>query len=503
MAAVLERLFARVIVPAVRVAFSVAAGLLAAPCFSGGLAAVDPQARGALRIHAGVATERDIAPHGSELMHTPSSVDQVVAPGTVVRRQLTLTNTGSVPLQFALRVRRGPTADASAVSLDAGEAWGIYSWPGIAQTMFVQFPDIGRPDWWVDRFVVPGTYVAGSFSGPDLTWFYAIAHPDRLRKVHVYEMTATDVGVATPRDPGARWTSLASAPDGSLYALAVSQAGASRRSTLYTLHAGDATATPVGDIPAVELDGLAFDADGTLYAVGSGALYILDRANARATRVGPVDAYDGATPLAANQATGQLYRVAQATSARLLALDKTNGTETYRGSLPRDLKLTALSFVSDGIGPWARVTPRAGTLPAGATMTIELELDATQVPRPSSYEASLNIEGAFANTPSPIPLTMRVGCASCGGASGQVSDGTDGRPVVALLRFDDGTTSLETSGNRYDVDLPAGQYAVTATAAGYLPYAGTLAITTGGSATAHIALERADRLFWNGFDAHP
>lgn len=503
MAAVLERLFARIIVPVVRVAFPVAAGLFAAPGFAGGLTAVDPQARGALRIHAGVATERDIAPHGSELMHTPSSVDQVVAPGTVVRRQLTLTNTGSVPLQFALRVRRGPTADASAVSLDAGEAWGIYSWPGIAQTMFVQFPDIGRPDWWVDRFVVPGTYVAGSFSGPDLTWFYAIAHPDRLRRVHVYEMTATDVGVATPRDPGARWTSMASAPDGSLYALAVSEAGASRRSTLYTLHAGDGTATPVGDIPAVELDGLAFDADGTLYAVGSGALYILDRANARATRVGPVDAYDGATPLAANQATGQLYRVAQATSARLLALDKTNGTETYRGSLPRDLKLTALSFVSDGIGPWARVTPRAGTLPAGATMTIELELDATQVPRPSPYEASLNIEGAFANTPSPIPLTMRVGCASCGGASGQVSDGTDGRPVVALLRFDDGTTSLETSGNRYDVDLPAGQYAVTATAAGYLPYAGTLAITTGGSATAHIALERADRLFWNGFDAHP
>lgn len=460
----------------------------------------------ALPIASGETVVHDLALQGAALTYAPSSMDQTVAPGAVMKRQMTLTNTGPAPLEFALRLRRGPGAGAAAVSLDAGEAWGLYTMPGTsAMTMFVQFLDIGRPDWWSDHFALYGRYLGGTLAGPNLTWFYAMASPDRLRLIHVPTSTVTDVGTAVPLGQNARWTSLSASPNGTLYALAVSQPNGIGMSTLYTLSAGDGSASRVGDIPASELTGMAFDADGTLYASGEGRLYTLDPATARATLIGPIGTtpHHGHGPLAVNQATGQLYQAAYMDSGRLLALDKATGEATYAGSLPRDAKFEAISFANDGIGAWASVTPRTGTIPPGGTTTVEVRLDATRVPHASIYWATLNAEGAFANTPTPIPLTMRIGCTACGTVGGRVTDATTGHPVVASLHFDDGTTSLTTIGSSYAVNLPAGNYAVVATAAGYVHHNGMATIMMGDSSTTDIPLVRAERLFADGFDSTP
>lgn len=483
-------------------------------------------------VAADATTTLDFVLDGAQLSASPPAFDTTVAPGTIARRSLTLTNTGPAPAEFAIRIAGHDAPHATGVSIprytgalapsaeapstaapppgtrrsgDLAEArldWpptgaraiGLNVYP---QQRLVEIPDIDRPGQWHVLANLTGAPYAGDFRGRDFSRLYTLDYGDNaLRTIDVATGARTTIGFATPLG---NWTGLSSTPDGRLYAVSTGTGEHGMESTLYTIDPMTAAATRIGSTrTAPAIIDIAFAPDGTLYAldIASDALYTLDPATAEATRVGAlgVDA-NFSQGIAFHHASGVLYWAAYVGGGgQLRVIDTTTGASAPIGAFPDDVLVGVLAFENDGTGPWISAHPPRGQVPAGGSTSVELRFDARLVDPPGPYAAMLEVGGAFAGGPAPLPLTMRIGCEDCGHVGGQVTDARQGFAVAASLRLDDGQTVFESTGSAFEIDLPAGSYTATVAAPGYFTQTRTIAIGGGGSVVADFALLREEAL---------
>jgi hypothetical protein len=505
------------------------AGVYAATATRAGYAA---QTVDNANVAADATTTLDFVLDGAQLSASPPAFDATVAPGTIARRSLTLTNTGPAPAEFAIRIGGHDAPHASGVSIprytgtlapsaeatsaaapppgtrrsgDLAEArldWpptgaraiGLNIYP---QQRLVEIPDVDRPGQWHVLADLAGAPYAGDFRGRDFSRLYTLDYSDNaLRTIDVATGARTTIGFATPLG---NWTGLSSTPDGRLYAVSTGTGAHGFESTLYTIDPLTAAATRIGSTRAASaIIDIAFAPDGTLYAldIASDALYTLDPATAEATRVGAlgVDA-NFSQGIAFHHASGVLYWAAYVGGGgQLRVIDTTTGASAPIGAFPDDVLVGVLAFENDGAGPWISAHPPRGQVPAGGSTTVELHFDARLVDPPGPYTAMLEVGGAFAGGPAPLPLTMRIGCEDCGHVAGQVTDARLGFAVAASVRLDDGLTVFENTGSAFAIDLPAGTYTATVAAPGYFTQTRTIAISGGGSVVADFALLREEAL---------
>ncbi|HUD42548.1 MAG TPA: S8 family serine peptidase [Dokdonella sp.] len=483
-------------------------------------------------VAADATTTLDFALDGAQLSASPAAFDATVAPGTIARRSLTLTNAGPAPAEFAIRIdghgaprtagvsiprytgTLAPSSEAPSTAAPppgtrpaAGAAEAAFDWPPTGaraiglnvypQQRLVEIPDIDRPGQWNVLANLTGAPYAGDFRGHDFTRLYTLDYNDNaLRTIDVATGARTTIGVATPLG---NWTGLSSTPDGRLYAVSTGTGAHGFESTLYTIDPLTAAATRIGNTrAALAIIDIAFAPDGTLYAVDivSDALYTLDPATAEATWVGAlgVDA-NFSQGIAFHHASGVLYWAAYVGGGgQLRVIDTTTGASAPIGAFPDDVLVGVLAFENDGAGPWVTAHPPRGQVPAGGSATVELRFDARLADPPGPYTAVLEVGGAFAAGPAPLPLTMRIGCEACGHAGGQVTDARQGFAVTATIRLDDGQTVFESTGSTFAIDLPAGSYTASVAAPGYFTQTRTVAVAAGGAVVADFALLREEAL---------
>jgi hypothetical protein len=127
-----------------------------------------------------------------------------------------------------------------------------------------------------------------------------------------------------------------------------------------------------------------------------------------------------------------------------------SGTNTPQG----------MPFVIEGSGPggsiWASAFPDSGMVPAGETMTFDVIFDATALLQEGIYTAELSFSGDFENSPPTMPLTMHLECPTCGFLQGEITDDLTGDPVTAEINIvGDGGVNLNLVGDSYNVSVPA------------------------------------------------
>ena len=126
--------------------------------------------------------------------------------------------------------------------------------------------------------------------------------------------------------------------------------------------------------------------------------------------------------------------------------------------------------------PWLSL-PLNVSLPHDGVMTVTVTLDARQVPGPGAYTARILM---FRNSIIiPIPVTLEVTpSANIARLTGQLRDRWTGGGMYGHLAVASGPLITTNATGQYSVTLPAGTYALTATALGYLPDYGSLSALT-------------------------
>lgn len=123
--------------------------------------------------------------------------------------------------------------------------------------------------------------------------------------------------------------------------------------------------------------------------------------------------------------------------------------------------------------PWLRLPPQPlSPLAPGASLTLELILDARYVPGPGRYQARILVHGPdLSRTPLVIPVTLTVATdASYATLTGRVTRAADGQPLQATVAVVDGARVATDTEGRYQLVLPPAlePYTLVASARDYI-----------------------------------
>ena len=157
--------------------------------------------------------------------------------------------------------------------------------------------------------------------------------------------------------------------------------------------------------------------------------------------------------------------------------------------------------------PWLSEDPASFDVAPGATVTVTVGMDASQVDQPGTYAAKLTAATDSPYQVTPVSVTMNVTPpASWGKLRGTVTDTANGHPIagatVQVCTMYDGRTgscgpvtyTLKTDANGYyQLWLARGYNPLDVIAAkdGYQPKARIVRITAGGTVTADFALKKS------------
>lgn len=143
-----------------------------------------------------------------------------------------------------------------------------------------------------------------------------------------------------------------------------------------------------------------------------------------------------------------------------------------------------------GSGAWASAVPDSGTIPANSTATFAVVFDATSLYQTGDYTAELSFSGTFVNEPPIMPLTMHLGCSTCGFLEGEITDDRTGDPLSASIHITGpGGFDVTLSGDSYsNIAVQPGSYTIDVSANGYFPDSATVAVTQGVTTVTDFAL---------------
>jgi uncharacterized membrane protein len=471
-----------------------------------------------------------IARYG-ELLYSPAAVERFISAGERVTTTVTVTNSGTIPLDFEARIRNyeGPelllrpvavsipaftgelSADAAPLSSGlppaasaaaAANASPLLNVPGgppaLAINTFpgynlVALPDVRNPDSWQTVVPLPHLYNAADFLNGDFSRLYAIDYNN-------YQLVTldTETGLRTPigtifTNQG-HWTGMTGAPDGTLYAVS-SRCGGDIRSTLYQIDPLTSAPTEIGLIGAgLCIVDIAINSRGVIYGVdiNTNQLYRIDRDTGAGEAVGSLGINANYVQgLDFDDQTDILYWAAWSTFGEMRVIDTTTGASAPLGVFPGGTtSLSALAIATvDGVREWASASPAQATVPAGATVTFELLFDASALVQDGRYTAELRFFGDYENEPPAMPLTMHLDCPACGFVTGQIRDALTGEPVSADIRADNGSGIRATTfGDSFRFSLPAGEYGLSVSADNYFDSDLSFTLTPGLTVTLDVDL---------------
>ena len=280
--------------------------------------------------------------------------------------------------------------------------------------------DIGVPGEFtaLDDFV--DSY-AGNFAFANNDEIFWIDNEDNSLKTYTLEDgSVTTIGELTPNNSNEGWTDMETDPtSGTTYVTTTFDPGSGFVTRLYELDVDDAELSYVGEFSGL---GIAFAIDGS----GTGYAHEINNDEIKTVDLGTAEAEVlGSTGIDANFAqsmtwdgeTGQLLMAALhdcgffgCSAGTLRQVDRETGETTAIGSFPDGGSNELGWFATPGTGiPWLATNLEQGTLPAGETLTLEAEFDASQQPE-GDYSAQITIVGTeLAGEPSeslPVNLTV-------------------------------------------------------------------------------------------------
>lgn len=471
-------------------------------------------------------TDFPLTPEFAELLYSPAAVTEFMTVGQIISNTITVTNSGTIPLTFQTRIRNydGPglqlqpvnlsiprfegelpaadapislgPAPAASGKLPDGEpftlsdsgpaAYGLRTFPSFN---LVRFSDATIPGEWELISPINQTHPTADFLDNDFSRLYAIDYTNNL--LVTIDTTTGARTIIGPVVGNGFWAGMTAAVDGALYA---STTNCGSNSTLYTISPETAAVTLVGPIAANTcIVDIAINAQGEMYGVDiqTNNLYQIDPNTGAGSVVGSLGVNaQFLQGLDFDQATGVLYWAAYTLFGEMRVIDTNTGASASLGAFPGGDQVAALAIASSGgMNNWATAVPSSATVPAGASVTFELLFDAANLLQVGDYTAELQFSGDFENEPPAMLLTLNLDCPDCGFLQGSVSDARSGQPVAASVQaVGDNGVNGTTSGSDYALSLPAGVYAVTASANGYLAETAVVAIAQGITTTADFTL---------------
>lgn len=436
----------------------------------------------------------------STLTYNPPSLEDTVTLGNVVSHTLTLEATGPDAVEVTL----------SPYTTLLDRVYGIYATFTDPHVAYFKRNDPGTL---TDLGLFPGGSAGGDFAGSDFSKVYALdpvdpfdPADDTLVAIDTTTGVKTTIGSLGQPNGFENYGDMSWDPvTNKMYTISsyVDFFGTGGN-TLYTIDLATGQATALGSIntpDSRQLDGIAFDENGTLYAYDTWfqELLILDPVNLTLTGVAPFDVWTEFNPgMDWDPVTHQLYISIwrSVEGGELRTVDLTTGFTTLVGSLgsivpgtPEEIGFSWIAFASAS-APWLSVAPSQVTVPANGNVAVDVVMDTRQLYQLDTYEANISFSGIF-DTPVPnMPITMHVACATCGILNGSFTDAWTNAPVNAQLHATSnaGMDITLAPNTTYSFTVPADTYTLTATAPGYLDVIGTATATSGNTTTTDLAL---------------
>ncbi|MFO8100371.1 MAG: choice-of-anchor D domain-containing protein [Salinibacter sp.] len=262
---------------------------------------------------------------------------------------------------------------------------------------------------------------AGNFAFANNDEVYWIDNEDNTLKTYVLEDgSVEEVGELEPEGSDVTWTDMETDPTtGTTYVTTGDAAAGTNR--LYELDENTATLELIGEFAAGDLVvALAIDEEGVGYAhdISNDQILEVDLENADAEALGStgIDA-NYAQSMTWDAETGQLLMAALhdcgfigCSSGTLRQVDRESGDTELIGSFPDGGgdELGWLATPGQGVS-WLATNLEQGTLPAGASLTLEAEYDASDVVE-GEYDAQISIVGEeLEGQPSEsVPVNLAV-----------------------------------------------------------------------------------------------
>jgi hypothetical protein len=299
---------------------------------------------------------------------------------------------GQVTTSAAARLLDGPQVlDETGVTAFANE---------VLAPEIVSF-DVGLPG----EFTVVDDGVdsyAGNFTFANNDQVYWIDNADNTLKTYTLEDGSVEsVGELDPVGSDVIWADMETDPtDGTTYVTA----GEGNTNRLYELDVDDAELDLVGEYASGNLIvGLAIDGEGNAYAheIANDEILSVDLETAETEVIGPtgIDA-NFAQSMTYDAETGQVLMAALHNcsifgcgSGTLRQVDRETGNTTLIGPFPEggNDELGWMATPGQGI-PWLAANLEQGTLPAGVSLTLEAQYDASQIVE-GEYSAQISIVG--------------------------------------------------------------------------------------------------------------
>ena len=243
---------------------------------------------------------------------------------------------------------------------------------------------------------------AGNFTFANNDQVYWIDNADNNLKTYTLEDGSVEsVGELDPVGSDVTWADMETDPtDGTTYVTA----GEGNTNRLYELDVDDAELDLVGEYASGDLVvGLAIDGEGDAYAheIANDEILSVDLETAESEVVGStgIDA-NFAQSMTYDAETGQVLMAALhgcsifgCAEGTLRQVDRETGNTTLIGSFPDggSDELGWLATPGQGI-PWLATNLEQGTLPAGATLQLQAQYDASQIVE-GDYSAQISIVG--------------------------------------------------------------------------------------------------------------
>ena len=334
------------------------------------------------------------------------------------------------------------------------------------------------------------------FLGSDFSTLYGLTDGENLVAVETATGNTTRIS-AVPLTNGQAWTGMAGDPTSQvMYATSTD----CTVSILYTVDVSTGSVTEIGDISNSPcIIGIAANAAGELYGldIANDNLIQIDHTTGAGTIIGSVG-FDArfSQGMDFDELSNTLYLAAfngVTRQAELRIADTTTGNTTMVGLLgdPGAIELNALAVATSGISvpDWAIALPDSGTIPPNSSTTLDMVFDARSFYQTGDYNALLSFTGNFTNHVPTIPLTMQLSCATCGVLNGSISDVDTGNTLSANIHVT-GSNGFDVmlTDESYLVAVQPGNYHFSVGASGYLTQSTTITATQGTTVTTNFAL---------------
>lgn len=309
--------------------------------------------------------------------------------------------TASSTLDRAPHVSSETSSSLPVAKLNGSTAYAMEVYPN---SSFVSI-STDAPGSYVSSMPVNYTAYAGDFAKGDDQHMYIIDHDESmLKKLNIETGVFESIGatlqfadLACDKNSGVMYASNYEEP----------------ASVLYTINLQSGVATKVGTMGDGIMVSIACDGDGNLWGLNlDDNIYAIDKTTGHMTLVGN-SGFDPnyAQSMAWDPATDLVYLAAYnnaSDAGELRVLDTETGATELIGAFPGNAEITAFGFPGGGDSDFIAADPLAGTIPAGGSTSINVEIDATQLPN-GEHTTSLTLYSNDINNPATtIPVNVQV-----------------------------------------------------------------------------------------------